>query len=568
MLNREYEKWLNGGFITQAEREELLNCDAGEIEDRFYAPLSFGTAGLRGVMGMGINRMNVYVVRQTTQAFANIIKKEDKENRGVAIAYDSRNCSALYAKSAAEVLAANGIPVMIFDALRPTPELSFTIRHYGLVAGINITASHNPKQYNGYKVYWSDGAQLPPKQASEISEEMKKTDIFTGIIRMDYNDAVKAGKITVIGSETDEEYYRCVLAQRVSPSAAENAEDMKFVFTPFHGAGAIPVTEVLKRAGYKNVICVKEQMKPDGEFPTVKSPNPEDKEGFYLAIDLAKKNDVDVIIGTDPDSDRCGIVVKNSDGEYVPFTGNQVGVLLADYILSSRKRNDTLPKNAAVLKSLVSSEMVRVVAQSYNVPTFDTFTGFKFLAEKIAQFESDNSHKYVFAYEESYGYLVGDYARDKDAVVAALLIAEMAAYYRAQNKTLYDRMNELYEIHGNFKETTVSVSMTGIRGMERMREIMKELKSSPPEEFAGLKALYFTDYMTGIRKNTVSGESEQLSIMGSNVLYFELEEDTRLIIRPSGTEPKIKVYIMLRDKDKKKLLKKEEALVQYAKSIK
>ena len=416
----EYKHWLESGALSAEEHAELQSVadDKEEIESRFYAPLSFGTAGLRGVLGVGLNRMNRFTVGQAAQGLAKLIVSNGQEamDRGVAIAYDSRHFSPEFAKQSACILAANGIKALIFDELRPTPELSFAVRHYGCIAGINITASHNPKEYNGYKVYWEDGAQLPPAEADVVAKEMAATDIFTGVKTTDFDEAVKSGMIRILDKQTDEAYLSEVIKVAVNPDCVKQvADDFKLVYTPFHGAGYRLVPEILRRLGYKHIICEPEQMKIDGDFPTVKNPNPEYKEGFYLAIDLAKKNDVDLIIGTDPDADRTGIVLKDKSGEYVTLSGNQVGVLLTDYIITAKKLTNTMPAHPAVLKSIVTTEMARAAAEKNGVACFDTFTGFKFLAEKIKQFEKDGSHEYIFAFEESYGYLCGDYARDKDA---------------------------------------------------------------------------------------------------------------------------------------------------------
>lgn len=568
----EYSRWLSRLELTREERAELraIQNDAAEIESRFYAPLSFGTAGLRGVLGVGLYRMNRFTVGQATQGLANLIIANGKKamDRGVAIAYDSRHYSPEFAKEAACILAANGIKAMLFDELRPTPELSFAIRHYGCIAGINITASHNPKEYNGYKVYWEDGAQLPPAEADVVAKEMAATDMFEGVRIGDFDAFIEYGMITMLDKVTDEAYLKEVLAVAVNPDCVKQvAHDFKLVYTPFHGAGYRLVPEILKRLGYQDILCVPEQMVIDGDFPTVVSPNPENKEGFSLAIELAKKNDVDLIIGTDPDADRTGIVLRDSKGEYVTLSGNQVGVLLIDYVITAKNLTGTMPKNPAVLKSIVTTEMARAVCEANKVACFDTFTGFKFLAEKIKEFEKTGSHQYIFAFEESYGYLCGDYARDKDAVTASMLIAEMAAYYRTQGKTLFDAMEEMYKKYGAFAEQTISITMPGVSGLQRMDALMKELRKSPLAKVGGDAVVAVRDYQSGERLSVADGKKEKMELSGSNVLYYELADGTHFIIRPSGTEPKVKVYIMARGKARKDALAKVEKLAAAAKEI-
>jgi len=568
----EYKKWLAASALTEEEHKELADIDGNtkEIEDRFFKSLSFGTAGLRGILGVGLNRMNRFTVGQAAQGLANLIvsQGEDAMNRGVAIAYDSRHFSAEFARQSASILAANGIRSMLFDELRPTPELSFAIRHYGCIAGINITASHNPKEYNGYKVYWEDGAQLPPAEADVVAKEMEKTDLFTGVKYADYDESVQNGKIVILSKETDDVYLGEVLKVAVNPDCVKQvADDFKLIYTPFHGAGYRLVPDILRRLGYKHIICEPEQMKIDGDFPTVKNPNPEYKEGFNLAIALAKENDVDLIIGTDPDADRTGIVLKAKNGDYVTLSGNQVGVLLTDYIITARKLTNTMPPHPAVLKSVVSTEMARAVANKNSVDCYDTFTGFKFLAEKIKQFEKDGSHQYIFAFEESYGYLCGDYARDKDAVTASMLIAEMAAYYRTQGKTLYDAMEEMYEKYGYYCEQTISITMPGVSGLTRMQELMQELRDKPLEKVGAYKVDYARDYLPGTRVCMADGKTEPMELKGQNVIYYELEGGTSFIIRPSGTEPKVKVYIMAKGDNKADAEAKVDALAAAAKEI-
>lgn len=568
----EYERWLASPALTADERAELeaIRGDEDAIKDRFFAPLSFGTAGLRGVLGVGLYRMNRFTVGAATQGLANLIVQNGPEAcaRGVAIAYDSRHFSPEFAQLAACILAANGISVKLYDELRPTPELSFAIRYYGTIAGINITASHNPKEYNGYKVYWEDGAQLPPKEADVVAKEMGALDFFADVKTMDFEEAKAKGLVKMMDWQTDEAYLKEVLKVAINPDCVKQvADDFKLVYTPFHGAGYRLVPEILKRIGYKHIICVPEQMVIDGDFPTVKSPNPENKEGFHLAIDLAKANGVDLIIGTDPDADRTGIVLKNSEGEYVTLSGNQVGVLLIDYVITAKKLTGTMPEHPAVLKSLVTTEMARAAAEKNGVDCFDTFTGFKFLAEKIKQFETTGSHEYLFAFEESYGYLAGDYARDKDAITASMLIAEMAAYYRTKGMTLYDAMQTMYEKYGYYTEQTISITMPGVAGLERMKELMAELRATPLTEVAGHKVEYIRDYQSGVRTCVSCGKTEEMELSGQNVLYYELAGGTSFIIRPSGTEPKVKVYIMAKADSKAESDAKVAALADAAKEI-
>ena len=568
----EYERWLASPALTADERAELeaIRGDEDAIKDRFFAPLSFGTAGLRGVLGVGLYRMNRFTVGAATQGLANLIVQNGPEAcaRGVAIAYDSRHFSPEFAQLAACILAANGISVKLYDELRPTPELSFAIRYYGTIAGINITASHNPKEYNGYKVYWEDGAQLPPKEADVVAKEMGALDFFADVKTMDFEEAKAKGLVKMMDWQTDEAYLKEVLKVAINPDCVKQvADDFKLVYTPFHGAGYRLVPEILKRIGYKHIICVPEQMVIDGDFPTVKSPNPENKEGFHLAIDLAKANGVDLIIGTDPDADRTGIVLKNSEGEYVTLSGNQVGVLLIDYVITAKKLTGTMPAHPAVLKSVVTTEMARAAAEKNGVDCFDTFTGFKFLAEKIKQFETTGSHEYLFAFEESYGYLAGDYARDKDAVTASMLIAEMAAYYRTKGMTLYDAMQTMYEKYGYYTEQTISITMPGVAGLERMKELMAELRATPLTEVAGHKVEYIRDYQSGVRTCVSCGKTEDMELSGQNVLYYELAGGTSFIIRPSGTEPKVKVYIMAKADSKAESDAKVAALADAAKEI-
>ena len=551
---REYEKWLASPALTPEEHAELesIRGDEKEIRERFYGPLEFGTAGLRGTMKVGLHQMNVHVIRWATQGFANVICAEGEEarRRGVALCMDCRNHSMEFARAAAEVCAANGIHVRIFESLRPTPELSFAVREYGCQAGINVTASHNPKEYNGYKVYWEDGAQLPPHHAAAIAAALEKIDIFTGVKRMDFDKAVKAGLIETMGDETDRKFMANVMDMvNDYDSVAKVADTFQVVYTPFHGCGHKLVPEALTRLGIKHLHCVPEQMVIDGDFPTVVSPNPENPEGFYLAIALADKVKADFIVGTDPDSDRVGIMVRNKEGKFQPVSGNQTGVLLSDYLYGAMKRSGKLPENPVMLKTIVTTEMARKVAEAHGVTCYDTFTGFKFMAEKKNQLESAGEGKVVFSYEESYGYMLGDYVRDKDAVTASLLLTEMAAWYATQGMTLYDALDVLYKKYGWYGEKTHNLVMPGLDGLEKMANLMKALRQTPPTEISGVAVVRRKDYTDGSVVDCATGAVSEMELKGSNVLRYELADGTTILVRPSGTEPKIKVYILTIGKD-------------------
>ncbi len=571
-FKEEYERWMDSPALSEREWAELdsIKDDEKEIENRFFAPLEFGTAGLRGTMKVGLHNMNIHIIRHATQAFANVICAEGQEamDKGIVIAHDCRLNGVEFAKEAACVMAANGIHVRIFDALRPTPELSFAVLYYGTAAGLNITASHNPKEYNGYKVYWSDGAQLPPQKAEAIARQMEAIDIFTGFRTCDFDKAVEAGKIEMLGAETDEAFLEKVMGQVIDTETIKKvADDFKIVYTPFHGCGYKLVPEALGRFGIKHLYPVPEQMVIDGNFPTVVSPNPENPEGFYLAVDLAKKVGSDLIIGTDPDSDRIGTMVR--DGEnYVSITGNQLGVLLLDYIISARTSAGTLPENPGAVSSIVSTAMYRVVAETNGVHFEDTFTGFKFMAERIAQWEAADSYKYILAFEESYGYMMGDYVRDKDAVTAALMVSEMAAYYFSKGMTLLDAMNSLYEKYGWFMEKTINLVMPGLDGLQKMNELMASLRSDPPKEIAGEETIRIRDYSSGSIWVAGLGKVDKTPISGSNVLYFELADGCSFIVRPSGTEPKIKIYILTRGSSKEECEKCIDKYYKYAEGLK
>ena len=566
---QEYEKWLRSPALSPEERGELeaIRGDEKEIEARFYGPLEFGTAGLRGTMKTGLHQMNRHVVRHATQAFAQVVLEHGAEaaRKGVAICFDCRHHSQEFAREAACVMAANGIRVRLFDALRPTPELSFAVREYGCTAGINVTASHNPKEYNGYKVYWSDGAQLPPAPAEAVARKMEEIDIFTGIRSMDYDQAVAQGLITLMGEETDEKFLANVMAQAGDRSCVEQVADtFTMIYTPFHGTGYRLIPEALRRLGMKHVICVPEQMELDGGFPTVASPNPENPEGFALAVELAKANGADFILGSDPDADRVGIMVRRGDGEFVTISGNQTGVLLLDYLIASKRRLGTLPANPVALKTIVTTEMARKVAETGGLRCYDTFTGFKFLAEKKDQLEESGQGKVIFSYEESYGYMLGDYVRDKDAVSASVLLTEMAAWYAGRGMTLYDALQALFEKYGWYGEQTHNLVMPGLDGLKKMAELMASLRQDPPREIAGVAVAQWKDYRDGSVLGA-DGSRGTMELKGSNVLRYELADGTSIIVRPSGTEPKIKVYVLTLGTDE---AGRNENLAKYARWVK
>jgi len=542
-----FEFWMKSDYFdadTKKELEQIKN-DPAEIEERFYKDLEFGTGGLRGIIGAGTNRMNIYTVRKASQGLANYVLKNKKgtSGSGIAIAYDSRRMSPDFAMEAAKVFAANGITAYLFDGLRPTPELSFAVRHLKAAAGIVITASHNPKQYNGYKVYGEDGGQLPLEGSEAVLREIGAIADITSIKPMPEQEAIEKGLIRMIGSEVDDAYIESLKTLTVDPDEIEKAaSSMKIVYTPLHGSGNIPVRRILKETGFDNVLVVKEQELPDSEFRTVKYPNPEEKESFKLAIELAEKEGVDLIIGTDPDCDRVGVVVKKSDGEYAVLTGNQTGCLLLEYILSQKKAVGSLPENGFVVKTIVSSELSRKIAANYNIELIEVLTGFKFIGEKIKELDENGNKKYLFGFEESYGYLAGTFARDKDAVVASMLIAEMAAYYRNRGMTLYDGLQQIFKKYGYFIEGITSFTLEGKEGLEKINSAMDILRTRKQDRIGDCTIKAVRDYKLKVRTDLTDGSCTTLDLPVSNVLYYELADGSWFCIRPSGTEPKIKIY--------------------------
>ncbi len=567
-----YNKWLNSPVVDEATKEELRSIagNTEEITARFGVPLEFGTAGLRSIMTAGTGRMNIYTVAHNTAGLAKLVLDNGGAERGVAIAYDSRINSIEFAKVSAEVLAASGIKVYYFESLRPTPELSFAILHLNCIAGINITASHNAMEYNGYKAYWEDGAQLPPDHAAVVSETVAALDIFEDVKRLPFDEGVAKGLITVIGEEVDEAYMASVLACRVCPDALEEYGDsLNIIYTPLHGAGYRLVPEVLKRSGVTNLRMVASQAVPDGRFPTVKSPNPESKACFVDGMEMAKAEgiDCDLILATDPDSDRVGIVVKDPEGNFVPFSGNQVGALLIEYIIRGRREKGTMPDNPCIIKSVVSSELGEAVCTANGVTMMNVLTGFKYIGEKIKQFEKDGSYGFLFGYEESYGYLPGTYARDKDAVAASLLIAEMAAYYKKQGQTLYSAMAEVYEKYGYYKEAGISNVVSGIDPMKTMKEKMASLREVGLSEIGGFKVVRARDYKSGKVVTLADGSVSDTGLPSSDMLFYELSDGSSYIIRPSGTEPKIKVYILAKGETEADVDAKLKSLSDFTKTL-
>ena len=569
-----YEQWLNDPAISEDDKQELKSISGNEkeIEDRFYKDLEFGTAGLRGVIGIGTNRMNTYTVTKATQGLANYIIKKGGQKRGVAIAYDSRRMSQEFSKEAALCLNANGIKTYRFDTLRPTPELSFAVRELGCIAGIVVTASHNPPEYNGYKVYWEDGAQIVEPTDKEIIAEVNAVTDLSTIKTMEEEQAKSEGLYHTIGEEIDKRYIEELKKLVVNQKAIdETQKDIKIVYTPLHGTGNIPVQTILKELGFENVYVVKEQAEPDGNFPTVDYPNPEDSKAFKLALELAKEKDADIVLANDPDADRLGVYAKNQETrEYVQFNGNMTGNLIAEYILSQKQANGTLPNNGAVIKTIVSSNLTDAIAKAYNVKLFSTLTGFKNIAKIIRGFEENNNeYECLYSYEESYGCIIGTHARDKDGIVAVMTLCEAACYYKQKGMTLWDAMLAMYEKYGYYKEKQFSITLKGSEGAEQIKQMMEKMRNQPATEIAGEKVISFGDYQAQNIHNNETGEDVNTNLPKSNVLYFDLTNDSWCCVRPSGTEPKIKFYMgvkgtSIEDADKK-LEEIETAMKEFAK---
>ena len=542
----EYKKWLESKVFDEKTKDELkaIKDNEGEIKDRFYKELEFGTAGLRGIMGAGTNRMNVYTVTKATQGLANFIIKEGVQEKGVVIAYDSRNMSKEFSEETALCLNANGIKTYLFESLRPVPELSFAVRYLKAAAGIMITASHNPPEYNGYKVYWDDGAQIVAPKDKLIIEEVKNVKNYEEIKTIKKEEAINKKLYNVIGEEVDKAYIEELKKLVLNPDIIKKVQkDLKIVYTPLHGTGNKPVRRVLKELGFENVIIVPEQERPNGDFPTVEYPNPEDKKAFKLALSLAEKESADIVLATDPDADRLGVYAKDAKtGEYMPFTGNMSGLLIAEYILSQRKQKDQLSEKGALITTIVSSNLAGAICKEYNIKLIEVLTGFKYIGEKIREFETNNNYKYEFGFEESYGCLIGTHARDKDGIAAVMMLCEAAAYYKSLGLTLWDQMINIYEKYGYYKEDIMSITLKGADGAEKIKEIMTNMRENPKENIAGIKVLEFRDYKKEIIKNMETGEISKTDLPNSNVLYYKLEDDAWCCVRPSGTEPKIKFY--------------------------
>lgn len=569
-----YENWLNDPAISEQDKQELKSIAGNEkeIEDRFYKDLEFGTAGLRGVIGIGTNRINKYTVRKATQGLANYIIKKGGQNRGVAIAYDSRRMSTEFSEEAALCLNANGIKTYRFESLRPTPELSFAVRELGCIAGIVVTASHNPPEYNGYKVYWEDGAQIVEPTDKEIINEVNAVTDFGTIKTITKSEAEEKGLYNTIGEEIDKKYIEALKKLVVNQKAIdETQKDISIVYTPLHGTGCIPVKTILKELGFENIYVVPEQEKPDGNFPTVDYPNPEDPKAFKLALELAKEKNADLILANDPDADRLGIYVKDmKTGEYIRFNGNMTGNLIAEYILSQKELNGTLPKNGAIIKTIVSSNLTDAIAKSYGVKLFSTLTGFKNVAKIIRGFEENNNeYECLYSYEESYGCIIGTHARDKDGIVAVMTLCEAACYYKQKGMTLWDAMLAMYEKYGYYKERQFSITLKGIEGAEQIKQMMEKMRNYPQTEIAGEKVISFGDYQAQTIKNNETGEITSTNLPKSNVLYFDLTNDSWCCVRPSGTEPKIKFYMGVKgtslEDAEQRLDKLENAMKEFTK---
>ncbi|RDU24483.1 phospho-sugar mutase [Anaerosacchariphilus polymeriproducens] len=571
-----YEEWRTNSYFDQETKNELesIKEDENEIKERFYTDLEFGTAGLRGVIGAGTNRMNIYTVRRATQGLANYIHNVNGQSRGVAIAYDSRRMSPEFADEAALCLAANGIKAYVFESLRPTPELSYAVRKLNCIAGINITASHNPPEYNGYKVYWEDGAQITPPHDNGIMDEVKKVVDFNTVKTMEKEAAKAAGLYQVIGREIDDSYMEELKSNVIHWDAIqESGKDIKIVYSPLHGTGNIPARRIMKEIGFENVHVVKEQELPDGEFPTVSYPNPESEEAFVLGVKLAKEIDADLVLATDPDADRLGVRVKDSKtGEYHELTGNMSGCLLADYEIGQRKAVKGLPDDGALIKTIVTTNMADAIAKHYGVTVIEVLTGFKFIGQKILGFEQKQKGTYLFGFEESYGCLIGTHARDKDAIVATMALCEAAAYYKTQGKTLWDAMLAMYEKYGYYKDDIQSITLKGIEGLEKISVIMEQLRNETPKEIGGYRVLAARDYKKEEVKNLETGEKTSTGLPASNVLYYELTDEAWLCVRPSGTEPKVKFYYGIKgtsidDAERKSKALGEEVLAMIEKML-
>ena len=563
-----YEAWLSNPYFDETTKAELKSIaeDDKEIKERFYKDLEFGTAGLRGIIGAGTNRMNIYTVRKATQGLANYIIKKGEQGKGVAIAYDSRRMSPEFANEAALCLAANGIKAYVFESLRPTPELSYAVRSLGCIAGINITASHNPPEYNGYKVYWEDGAQITPPHDKGIMDEVKAVVDYNTVKTMDQEEAKKAGLYQVIGADVDDGYIAELKKQVIHQDSIDAVgKDLKIVYSPLHGTGNIPARRILKELGFENVYVVKEQELPDGEFPTVSYPNPEAEEAFELGLKLAREVDSDLVLATDPDADRLGVRVKDKDGVYHTLTGNMSGCLLADYEIGQRKALQGLPDDGYLIKTIVTSNLADAIAKGYDIGLIEVLTGFKFIGQQILKFETTGKGSYLFGFEESYGCLIGTHARDKDAIVATMALCEAAAYYKTQGKTLWDAMVDMYDKYGYYKDDIQSITLKGIEGLQKIQEILETLRKNPPTEVGGYKVLKARDYQADTIKDIATGEVTTTGLPKSNVLYYDLTDDAWLCVRPSGTEPKVKFYYgikgtSLADADEKSSKLGEEVL--------
>ena len=563
-----YEKWLNDSCFDEATKKELeaIKGNNKEIEDRFYKDLEFGTAGLRGVIGAGTNRMNKYTVGKATQGLANFILKEGTQNKGVAIAYDSRHMSKEFSEETALCLNANGIKTYVFESLRPVPELSFTVRKLGCTAGVMITASHNPPEYNGYKVYWDDGAQIVPPKDKQIIDEVNAITDFSTIKTMDKKEALEKGLYIQIGKEVDDDFVNTLKSLVLNPDIIKKEQDdVTIVYTPLHGAGNVPVQRVLKELGFTHVYVVPEQEKPDGDFPTVSYPNPEDKKAFKLALELAEKVDADVVLATDPDSDRLGVYSKDENGEYVPYTGNMSAILIAEYELSQKKEKGLLPTNGAIITTIVSSNMTKDLAKEYGLTMFETLTGFKWIGEKIRQFEeNNNNYSYQFGFEESYGCLISPHARDKDGISAVMALCEATAYYKSKGITLWKQMINIYKKYGFYKEGQVSITLKGADGAEQIKAMMEKMRKNPPKKLGSYDVLEVRDY----KEHTIvkaDGTKLETDLPTSNVLYYDLNDNSWCCVRPSGTEPKIKFYMGVKGKSMEEAEQKLEELTEAMK---